>query len=370
MVNNYRIPVSKPHLAKEDLSEIKKVFDSSWISSKSPWVEKFEEIFARKISKTKYAASVNSGTSALFLALKSLGVGEGDEVIIPSLTMIATINAITLTGAKPVLVDCKSFEDFNWDIEEVGKKITKKTKVLMPVHLYGYSADMEKLLKLAKERKIYVVEDAAESMGATYKGKALGSFGHLSCFSLYSNKIITTANGGIVATNNKKMYELVKKIRFFDFNENSHFTHKVIGYNMVLSGLQASLGFSQTKRFEAMLVRRREIFKEYKKYLKNQDKYFIPDPIEYQNPNYWFPAIIFKSSKTKEKVRLHLLRKGVETRVFFRPLHTQPVYRKLFKGEKYKKSEYFYEHGLLLPSFYELKNSQIKEISKLINSVV
>ena len=368
--NKYRIPVSKPNLVNEDFNEIKKAFDSSWISSKSPWVEKFEEIFARKISKTKYAASVNSGTSALFLALKSLGIGEGDEVILPSLTMIATINAVTLTGAKSVLVDCKSFEDFNWDIEEVSKKITKKTKVLMPVHLYGYSADMEKLLKLAKEKKIYVVEDAAESMGATYKRKALGSFGDISCYSLYSNKIITTANGGMVATNNKKLYELVKKISFFDFNEDSHFTHSIIGYNMVLSGLQASLGLSQTKRFEKMLARRREIFNEYKKYLKNQDKYFIPEPIKHQNPNYWFPAIIFKSSKVKENVRLHLLRKGIETRVFFRPLHTQPVYRKLFMGEKYEKSEYFYEHGLLLPSFYELKNSQIKEISKLINSVI
>lgn len=369
MKNKYKIPVSKPDLTGEDFKEIKRAFDSSWISSKSPWVLKFEKLFAKKVSKTKYAASVNSGTSALFLALRSLGIGDGDEVILPSLTMIATINAVTLTGAKPVLVDCKSFEDFNWDIDEVKKKITKKTKVIMPVHLYGYSCEMDVLIKLAKAKNIFVVEDAAEAMGATYKGKALGSFGDLSCFSLYSNKIITTANGGMVTTNNKKLYALIKKLRFFDFNEDSHFTHRVIGYNLVLSGLQAALGVSQVKRFEKLLEKRREIFKQYKKYLKKSDKYFIPEPIKYQNPNYWFPAVIFKSSKTKEKARLYLKNKGIETRVFFRPLHSQPVYKNLFKDEKYEKAEYFYKHGLLLPSFYGLKESQIKEISKLIDSV-
>ena len=369
MLKNYRIPVSKPNLTKEDFLEIKKVFDSSWISSKSPWVEKFEKSFARKISRTKHAASVNSGTSAIFLALKALGVGEGDEVILPSLTMIATINAVTLTGAKPVLVDCRSFEDFNWDIEEVKKKINKKTKAIIPVHLYGYSCDMDSLMKLAKAKKVYVVEDAAESMGATYKGKTLGSFGNLSCFSLYSNKIVTAANGGIVATDDKKLHELIKKISFFDFNEDSHFTHSVIGYNMVLSGLQAGLGFSQTKRFSRMLAKRRQIFRTYKKLLYRKE-YFIPKPIEGQNPNYWFPPIIFKDSKKKEQVRMLLLKKGIETRVFFRPLHTQPVYKKLFNGETYKKAQYFYDHGLLLPSFYELKDSEIKEVCQLINSTV
>jgi perosamine synthetase len=370
MVKDYRVPVSKPSLENQDFQEIKKAFDSSWISSKSPWVEKFEKAFAKKISKTKYAASVNSGTSALFLALKSLGVGGGDEVILPSLTMIATINAVTLTGAKPVLVDCQSFEDFNIDIKEVENKITKKTKVIIPVHLYGYSCEMDKLIKLAKDKNIYIVEDAAEAMGAMYKGKALGSFGDLSCFSLYSNKIITTGNGGMVATNNKKLYELIKKLRFFDFNEDSHFTHYIIGYNMVLSGLQAALGLSQTERFGKLLLRRREIFKEYKKYLKRSDEYFIPEPIKYQNPNYWFPAVIFKSLKTKEKVRLYLQKKGIETRVFFKPLHLQPVYKDLFKGERYEKAEYFYKHGLLLPSFHELKKNQIEEISNLIDTII
>ncbi len=370
MRNSYRIPVSKPNLTKEDFKEIKKTFDSSWISSKSPVVEEFEKAFAKKVSKTKYAVSVNSGTSALFLALKSLGVGEGDEVIIPSLTMIASINAVTLTGATPVLVDCRSFEDFIFDLEEVEKKITEKTKVIMPVHLYGYSCEMDKLVKLAKEKKIYIVEDAAESMGATYKAKFLGSFGDASCFSLYSNKIITTGNGGMVATNNKKLFDLLRKIRFFDFNEDSHFTHHVIGYNMVLSGLSAALGLSQTKRFDKMLAKRREIFKTYKKYLIKGDKYFIPEPLKNQNPNFWFPAVIFKSKKTKEKVRLGLLKRGIETRVFFRPLNTQPVYKDLFKGQKYEKAEFLYSNGLLLPSFYELKESQIKEITSLINSFV
>ena len=363
----YKIPVSKPNLTKQDFLEIKKTFDSSWISSKSPWVEKFERAFAQKISKTRYAVSVNSGTSALFLALKSLGVGAGDEVIIPTFTMIATVNAVVWTGAKPVLVDCKSYEDFNMDVEEVKKKITKKTKVIMPVHIYGYPCEMDSLMKLAKEKKIFVIEDAAEAMGATYKGKAMGSFGDLACFSLYSNKIITTGNGGMVATNNKKLSELIKQIRFFDFNKTIHFTHHLLGYNLVLSGLQASLGFSQTKRFYSLLAKRRENFKEYRKYLKKSDKYFILNPSKAQNPNFWFPAIIFKDFKTKEGVKNYLTSKKIETRIFFLPVHKQPVFEKLFKGEKYPKAEYFYERGLLLPSFFDLKKEEIKYISNLIN---
>ncbi len=370
MNKHYNIPVSRPDLSKEDFYEIKKAFDASWISSKSPWVEKFEKAFASKISRTKYAASVNSGTSALFLALKSLGIGDGDEVILPSLTMIASINAVTLTGAKPVLVDCKSFEDFNLDLKEVTDKITKKTKAIMPVHLYGYSCEMDKLIRLAKRKGLFVIEDAAESMGATYRGKTLGSFGDIGCFSLYSNKIITTGNGGMVVTNNQKLHLLITKLRFFDFNEESHFTHHMIGYNLVLSGLQSALGVSQVRRFTKLLSGRRNNLMLYKKYLKKIDNYFIPEPLKGLMPNYWFPAVIFKDTKVKNRVESNLTEKGIETRLFFRPLHLQPVYQALFKNERYPKAEFFHKHGLLLPSYEGLTEKEIKEIAEFIDASV
>lgn len=346
-------------------AEIKKCFDSSWISSKSPWVEKFEIEFAKKISSTKYAISVNSGTSALFLALKALGIGPGDEVILPTLTMIATVNAITWVGAIPVLVDSTSSEDWNIDPTKIEEKINKKTKAIMPVHIYGYPCSMDKINNIAKKHKLYVVEDAAESMGSLYKGKLTGSLSDISCFSLYANKIITTGNGGMVCTNNKNIYQLIKKLSFFDFNQAAHFKHNLVGYNLVLSGIQASLGFSQIKKFDQLLKKRREIFKWYYTNLKSKDVRFIISSQE-NNPNYWFPAVITKTPLLKQKIIDVLIENGVETRSFFLPIHLQPVYKKIFYKKNYPISEYFFERGLLLPSYYTLKKSEVEDICKII----
>ena len=366
----FKIPLSIPNLTREDFSEISRCFNSTWISSKSPWVEKFERAFGQKVSGTKYAVSVNSATSALFLALKSLRVGKGDEVIIPSFTMIATINAVTLSGAEPVLVDCASSQDWNIGIEEMGKKISPRTKVIIPVHIYGYPCKMDRILKIAKEAGLWVIEDAAEAMGATYKGKKAGSFGHLSCFSLYANKIITTANGGVVATNIKRLYEDVKSLSFFDFNAKTHFMHHMIGYNFVLSGLQAALGVSQLRRFNKLLTARRRTYRTYLKHLGRSRGLKFVKPGREENPTYWFPAVLFESRKIKEYVRLGLEKKGIETRNFFVPIHLQPVYKNLFKNEKFPNSEFFYQRGLLLPSYYDLTEEQIKLICSYINDLL
>lgn len=363
-----KIPISKPNLTREDFLELKKCFDSSWISSKSPWVEKFEKAFAKKISGTKYAVAVNSGTSALFLALKALGIGSGDEVIIPTLTMIATVNAITWVGATPVLVDSTSTEDWNMNPDKIKEKITKKTKAIIPVHIYGYPCNMKTIIIVAKKHQLFVIEDAAEAMGATYKGRITGSWGDISCFSLYANKIITTGNGGMVCTNNEKIYRLIKKLEFFDFDEKTHFEHNIIGYNLVLSGLQASLGYSQIKRFDQLLEKRREIFKWYQENLKSKNIRFIVSSLE-SNPNYWFPAVITKTPSFKQKIIKILSKNGIETRNFFLPVHLQPVYKKIFDGQNYPISEYFFERGLLLPSFFDLSLSEVSYICKMIEEV-
>ena len=361
----FKIPISKPNLTQQDFLEIKKCFDSSWISSKSPWVSKFEESFAEHVVKTKYATSVNSGTSGLFLALKALGVGPGDEVILPTLTMIATVNAITLTGAKPVLVDSASKDDWNINPDKIAEKISKKTKVIMPVHLYGYPCDMEAINSLARKYKLFVIEDAAEAMGAGYKGRFVGSLSDVSCFSLYSNKIITTGNGGIVCTNNKKIYGLINKLKFFDYNSETHFRHKIIGYNMVLSGLQAALGLSQTKSFVKCLKKRRQIFSWYKKALNHTDLKFI-NPDKDSLPNYWFPTIVAKNKLSKTKTARALTENFIETRGFFLPIHLQPAYKNDYSKEHYPVAEYFFERGLLLPSYYNLMNYQVVNICRII----
>jgi len=365
----YKIPFSKPHITPGDIKMVSDCLKSTWISSKSPQVERFERMFAEKVSQTRYAVAVNSATSGLFLALKALEIGRGDEVILPTFTMIATINSVLLAGAKPVLVDCKDSSDWNISPDGVLKKISQKTKAIIPVHIYGFVCEMDKIGEIAKRRKIFVLEDAAEAMGSEYKGRRAGSFGDLACFSLYANKIITTGNGGVVTTNDRKLYEILTKIRFFDFGEKWHFEHKIVGYNMTLSGLQASLGRSQLKRFRKYVAKRKLIHKWWKKYL-NPTGLKVVDASRNQNPDYWFPAVLFPNSSLKERVANILEKNGVETRNFFMPLHMQPVFRKMFKKEKLPISESFFEKGLLLPSYYELSEKHVNWASGVVMKAI
>lgn len=362
------IPLSKPYLSHEEVQEIEKCITSSWISSKSPYINTFERLYAQNVSKTKYAASVNSGTSALFLALKALGIGKGDEVILPTFTMIATINAIVWAGATPVLVDCSSSTDWNMNIIEIQQKITDRTKAIMPVHIYGYMCDMDAISKIAKRYKIVVIEDAAEAMGSEYKSHRAGSLSTISCFSLYANKIITTGNGGMICTNNKKLYELVKKLAFFDFNKKTHFKHLLFGYNLVLSGIQGALGVSQVKKFALLINKRRLVYDWYAKHLNSSSKvWIVPKPFN-QHPNYWFPAILCNKPFLKTKIQNKLEQNNIETRDFFIPIHKQPIYKILFSKKQFPIADYFATRGLLLPSFYEMKETDVTTITNIINS--
>ncbi|GAB4219550.1 MAG: GDP-perosamine synthase RfbE/PerA [Candidatus Microgenomates bacterium] len=364
---DYKIPLSKPYLDKKDFLMLKKCFDSSWISSKSYFIEEFEKKFAQKISQTKYAVALNSGTSALFLALKVLEIGPGDEVILPSFTMVATINAILWVGAKPVLIDSQSKKNWNINIFKIEEQITKNTKAIIPVHIYGYVCEMDKILSIAKKYKLFVIEDAAEAIGSTYNNKIAGSFGDISCFSLYSNKIITTGNGGILATNSKKIYQKVKRLSFFDFNPKKHFYHHQIGYNLVMTGLQASLGISQINKFSKLLKKRKQIFKWYYQFLKQNKKIFFIKPSNQNQPNYWFPVIVFKLKKDKLKIKTILKKNLIETREAFIPIHKQPVFKNLFIKKNYPIADFFSNHSLLLSSFYQLTKNEVYNISQIIN---
>lgn len=368
MKTDYRLPLSKPSITQREIKEITQAAASTWVSSQSPWVGKFEELFAKKVSHTKYAVSLNSGTSALFLALKALGIGLGHEVITPTFTMIATINAIVWTGAKPVLVDCASQDDWNMDTVNLEKYITSKTKAIMPVHIYGHMSNMTEINRIAKKHNLAVIEDAAEAMGSEYFGKRAGSLSTISCFSLYANKIITAGNGGMLCTDDKRIYGLVKKLAFFDFNEKTHFKHLLFGYNLVLSGIQSALGFAQAKRFGALLSYRRKIQKWYLKYIKNQNVRVV-SPAEGQNPNYWFPAVLFSTPKLKRKTVRAFEAKRIETRDFFVPAHHQPIYKGMFSPDAFPHADYFLNHGLLLPSFYGMSEKQVIEIASVVNKI-
>ena len=235
----YKIPVSSPKIGEDEIHYITECIHSTWISGISPYVEKFEEEFARYCG-CKYGVATNSGTTALHLALATIGVGKGDEVIIPTFTMIATVNAVSYTGAKPVLVDSE-FNTWNMDVSQIEKKITERTRAIIVVHTYGHPIDMDPVLEIAEKHGLYVIEDAAEAHGAEYKGKRVGSIGHMGCFSFYANKIITTGEGGAIATNNKKLAEDLRRLRAYYFTPGTHFWHKKMAWNFRMSSIEAGI---------------------------------------------------------------------------------------------------------------------------------
>ncbi|NQU99168.1 MAG: DegT/DnrJ/EryC1/StrS aminotransferase family protein, partial [Parcubacteria group bacterium] len=242
------IQVSKPSLGREELNNVMEAIKSSWISSKGKFITEFEENFAEYCG-VKYGIATANGTVALHLALKALKISKGDEVIVPDLTFIATANVVTYCNAKPIFID--SNPDY-WciDPEKIEEKITTKTKAIIPVHLYGHPCDMDAITKIAKKYGLYVIEDAAEAHGAGYKGKKVGSFGDISCFSFYGNKIITTGEGGMCLTNNQKLAERMKILRDHGMSPDKRYWYDVIGFNYRMTNIQAAIGVAQLKKID------------------------------------------------------------------------------------------------------------------------
>lgn len=237
------IPVNEPLIAKNATKYVLDCLETGWVSSAGTYIEKFEKAFAKYLG-VKHAITTTSGTTALHLALLTLGIGSGDEVIVPTLTMIASVNSICYVGAIPVLVDSEP-ETGNIDPKKIEEKITKKTKAIMPVHLYGHPADMDKIMEIAKKYKLAVVEDAAEAHGAEYKGEKAGSFGKINCFSFYGNKIVTTGEGGMVVTNDDKLAERARSLKDLAHSKKRRFLHEELGYNFRMTNMQAALGLAQ-----------------------------------------------------------------------------------------------------------------------------
>lgn len=362
------IPIAVPSLSGNEKKYVNQALSSTWISSQGEYINKFETLFAKFI-QSRYAVSTSNGTSALHLALSALGIGKGDEVIVPDLTFIATINAVTYCGGKPVLADVDKFS-LCISPSEIEKLITKKTKAIIPVHLYGNPADMEKILRIAAYNKLFVIEDAAEAHGARVKldniWKKVGSLGNLGCFSFFGNKIITTGEGGMVTTDDKKLAEKMKILRDHGQDPDKHYFHPYVGFNYRMTNLQAAIGLAQLERIDALLRFKMNLSSLYKRFLKDIPGITFPELNYEADPVCWlFTMLVDKPFKLNRKELIDKLKKkGVDSRPFFVPLHEQPNY---VSKRDFNNAEYLSLHGLNLPSGYNLKENDIKYICGIIS---
>ncbi len=360
------IPVNTPLINKSDALAVYDSVKSGWISSEGPNVKKFEKKIARFIG-CRYASAVSSGTAALDIAIKSLNLKKRDEVILPSFTIISNINAIIKSGARPVLVDV-DIETWNIKIEDIEKKINKNTKCLMLPHIYGLTNDMDKILRIVKKNKLFLIEDAAEVFGLKYKNRYCGSFGHISILSFYANKHITTGEGGMLLTNNSRLNKRILNYKNLCFGlGHNRFKHSDIGWNYRYTNIQASLGLNQLKRINNIIKKKFYIGNYYYNNFKNLKNIILqPDKLPYCKNIYWvFGIVIKKKSKIKiEEVMKKLKQKNIGTRPFFWPLHKQNflLKNKYIKKSRLPNSEFIANNGFYIPSGLGLNSKELKYI--------
>lgn len=364
LVNQVKIPSN----AKKYILDC---LDSTWISGQGKYVDLFEKNFAKYIGK-KYAVSTNSGTSALHLALIALDIGNGDEVILPALTIGSCYFAIWQTGAKAVPVDVDP-KTYNIDPHLIEKAITAKTKAIMVVHLYGQACDMKAINQIAKKHNLLIIEDAAEAHGATYQGKKLGSFGDISCFSFYANKLITAGEGGAVLTNSREIYNKMKKVKNLNFVKNKRFTHQGIGYKYEMSNLEAALALSSLEEVDAALLFKKQMAKFYDENLSKIEGITIPYIHKLSQSSYWMYTVLVDERKfgLKKSQLMKVLEEkyNIQTREFFYP--PELAFRKmnLYQNEKFPVANKLNNEGLYLPSGLGNTMSEFKKVVKAIKEI-
>ena len=367
------IPVNEPLLNGNEKKYLCECIDTGWISSEGPFVKEFE----RKMSETagrRYGIAVSNGTAALEVAAQALGIGKGDEVIMPAFTIISCAMAITKLGAVPVLVDSNP-DTWNMNVDEIESRITNRTKAILAVHIYGLPIEMDKLLELAHKYNLKVIEDAAEMHGQTYKGKPCGSFGDISTFSFYPNKHITTGEGGMVVTDNEELAERCRLLRNLCFRKDIRYVHDEISDNYRFTNLQAAVGLAQIERLGEFVSRKREMGRFYTERLQDIKGIHLPIPsTEYADNIYWVYGIVLGESVKYDNrtVQKMLSDEGIGTRTFFWCMHEQPVYQKagLFAGERYENAEYLARKGFYIPSGLALTKEQMEEVADKVRKVL
>jgi perosamine synthetase len=373
MIKKKFIPVNIPIITNKDALEVYKVVKSGWVSSSGLKINKFEKKLAQ-FTNRKFASCVSNGTAALEIAVKSLGINKNDEVIVPTFTIISNANAVLKNFAKVVLIDSDPIT-WNININDIKNKITSKTKAIMLPHIYGFPNDMKKIINICKKNKLYLIEDAAEMIGQKFNNIPCGSFGDISTFSFYANKHITTGEGGAVLTNNKKLNKKINELRNLSFGKKNRFNHTDLSWNYRFTNIQAALGLSQLKRIKSIVKRKREIgMFYYNNFKQNQNLQIQPYKLDYASNIYWVFGIVLKNKfKNKsQEIQKKLLRKNIETRSFFWPIHKQTIFKKmgLFKKESYPVAENLSKNGFYLPSGLGLSNKQLEYIVKITNKVL
>lgn len=361
-MSKYTIPIYQPDLGGNEKKYVNECLDTSWISSRGRFVNEFENQFASRIG-VEHAASVSNGTVALHLALMALGIGPGDEVIVPTLTYIASANAIAYTGATPVFVDSVC-ETWQIDPEDVRRHITPRTRAIMPVHLYGQACDMDALITLAREHRLFIVEDCAEAFGTLYKGRHVGTFGDLSTFSFFGNKTITTGEGGMVVSNDKTLIERASHLKGQGLAAHREYWHDVVGYNYRMTNIQAAIGLAQLERADEFIARKRGLAALYKESLSG-----LPVEVHAEAPDtvhsYWMISILVERADQRDLLRQHLAEAGIETRPLFYPIHTMPMFAKNYR--KHQVAEDLAWRGINLPSWPGLSAEHIASVTASIN---
>lgn len=361
------IPLSEPYINGNEWKYVKECLDTGWVSSAGEYVDLFESKFKKYIGIENAVATIN-GTAALHLALLSLGIMPGDEVIVPSFTFIAPVNAIKYVGAEPVFVDvCR--DTFVMDTEKIESLISKRTKAILPVHIYGNPVNMDKVLEIAQKYDLRVIEDATESLGSMYKSKHTGSIGHIGCFSFNGNKLITTGSGGMLVTNNKELALRAKHLstQAKIVKDENAFWHDEIGYNYRLPNLLAAMGVAQIENLNYSIESKKRIAKEYTKRLSGVKGITLPVQKENTFNVNWLYSIIIEEDfyQSRDKVITNLKENGIQSRQFFTPIHLMQPYVNQ-KKEDLSVSEDIYHKGICLPSSVSLNTEDVVQISNII----
>lgn len=358
-----RIPVAEPALVGREKDYVMDCLESTWISSNGSYIQRFEDNFA-EFCDVKHAISVCNGTVALHVALLALGVKPSDEIIIPDLTYIATANAVAYCGAKPVFVDSEP-ETWNMDPAQIEAKITPYTRGIIVVHLFGHPVDMDPILAIADRYGLFVLEDAAEAHGAEYRGRKIGSIGHMAIFSFYGNKIITTGEGGMIATNDDLLARQARQLKGQGQDFEKRYWFPIIGYNYRMTNIQAAIGLAQLECIDWHLSRRREVANWYEEFLGNTPGLRLQPEKPWAKNVYWMNSVVLETEifPPRDEAMQQLQQSGIETRPFFYPMHILPPYADGADDTEFPVADAVSANGLNLPSSATLSREDVEYVA-------
>ena len=364
-----RIPLAQPELGAEELANVSEAVRSGWISSLGPFIGRFEDAFAAHCD-ARHAVAVTNGTAALHLALAAAGVGEGDEVLVPTLTFVATPNAVRYCGARPVFVEADP-DTWTLDARDLAARVTPRSRAIVPVHLYGHPCDMDPILAVARRRRLVVVEDAAEALGGAYRGRPVGALGDVACFSFYGNKAITTGEGGMCVTRDPELHARMLLLRDHGMDPKRRYWHEVIGFNYRMTNLQAAVGVAQLARLPRFLESRRRVAGWYADALgelARRGRLTLPPEASWARSSFWLYSVLLSpDGPPAADVIAGLAAAGVDSRPFFHPMHTLPPYA---DGARFPVAEDLARRGLNLPSGYGLERADVEYVAQTLRDVL